>query len=149
MGNGHVLLKAHKNAAKAKIRNQWKTVISCHVVGLPNSFYFHFHFHRKSIWRKNSNLTYAELHSDFFLSPRFIQDLFLTRTGDSSSPILSFKKVWKSRLFPAGEKYIIPQFCWCNLWWLVYISNVLGTHDNQHLNCTVIGNNCWKLLKRT
>ena len=43
--------------------------------------------------------TYAELHSDFFLSPRFMQDLFLTNTGDSSSPILSFKIIWKNQFW--------------------------------------------------
>ena len=84
---------------------QWYVVISqdCQII-------FIFTFTENQYERKNSNLTYAELHSDFFLSPRFIQDLFLTRIGDSSSPILSFKKVWKSRLFMLEKNTFFRSF---------------------------------------
>ena len=103
---------SYKSPQKCRPGKNQKSVTNSDMLScrrIAKFFLFSFSLSQKINWRKNSYLTYAELHSDFFLSPRFIQDLFLTRTGDSSSPILSFKKVWKSRFFP-GENTFFHNF---------------------------------------
>ena len=75
-------------------------------------------FTKTNILKTKMILTYAELHSDFFLSPRFMQDLFLTSTGDSSSPILSFKEVWRRKTCVWCQIFLFDNWCQSKLTFL-------------------------------